>query len=287
MPGFNIRAALQPLRFPLAVSFALPFSFGGAARPYATSALQPTVTRYLLRKPSDSAPRECPTPLVLVRARGLGLEESNEEEETWNYWAQMFGEKGYTALEVDITAPSSLSIAPESSSGTDGAGSQSSDAAVSPLKAMSTLLASQIRLLAIPFPPIVVASGAASCLLTQAFVEDNPAAALVMLNPPPDADPRPQQAQQAWTWPSFKYEGTFPILVMSDKQGVQRMESSRVGKMSEKGVGRGGKGVSLLSTVDGIRGERTRVVRLDPIPSFFFSADIVQEVERWMDRCGF
>jgi hypothetical protein len=127
---------------------------------------------------------------------------------------------------------------------------------------MTTLLASQIRLLAIPFPPILIASGA-SCLLTQAYIEDNPASGLVLVSPPPDQDPDTSSSAgrvgvRDWEWPQFRYEGTFPILLIDGDEGGR--SRSRLGKMAENGVGRGGKGVSLERLVDGPRGEKSRVV---------------------------
>lgn len=261
-----------PLQIPFTATFALSLPF--TARPYSSSANQPQVTRYLVRRPSPAAPRECPTPLVFVRAKGLLPDQDQdgraEEEKVWNDWSGMFAEKGYTALEVDITAAgagvqaaSGSQTRSQPESALDG--SSATAPTESPLKAMTTLLASQIRLLAIPFPPILIASGA-SCLLTQAYIEDNPASGLVLVSPPPDEDPSPSSprasssgraGERVWKWPTFGYEGTFPILLLGEEGGQSQ---SRLGKMAEKGVGRGGKGVSLEGLVDGPRGEKSRVV---------------------------
>jgi hypothetical protein len=255
-----------PLQIPFTATFALSLPF--TARPYSASANQPQVTRYLVRRPSPAAPRECPTPLVFVRAKGLLPDQEGsgaEEEKVWNDWSGMFAEKGYTALEVDITAGAQAGsqTQTQSQSQPESAidGSSTSTHTESPLKAMTTLLASQIRLLAIPFPPILIASGA-TCFLTQAYIEDNPASGLVLVSPPPDEDPSPSSSsgragERGWKWPTFGYEGTFPILLVGE-EGAQNQ--SRLGKMAEKGVGRGGKGVSLERLVDGPRGEKSRVV---------------------------
>lgn len=155
----------------------------------------------------------------------------------------MFAEKGYTSLELDLSAPVS---------------SNDTTTTTSPLGAMTTLLASQIRLLAIPFPPVLVSSGM-SCLLTQAYVEDNPASGLILVNPPPDLDPRKgkgregEGAGEGWAWPVFGFEPRFPILVMGATGG-------RLVEASKDGVGRGGKGVSVEELMDGPRGERSRIV---------------------------
>ncbi|ORY32106.1 hypothetical protein BCR39DRAFT_59132 [Naematelia encephala] len=219
-----------------------------------------TCSRHLIRPPSPAAIRESPTPLVLVRAQGLNYSKgtsaasSEDEEEDWTSWSGMFAEKGYTTLELDITAPASSS-------------------SNSPLGAMTNMLASHIRLMAIPFPPVIISSGQ-SCLLTQAYVEDHPASGLVLINPPPDDDPNPKknvqgegEGERGWVWPKFNYEPRFPILVM-EEEGVVKAE--RLTKAAEAGVGRGGKGVSLEALRDGPRGEKSRT-----------------QVERWLDRSGF
>ncbi len=119
--------------------------------------------------------------------------------------------------------------------------------------------------MAIPFPPIIIASGL-SCLVTQAYIEDNPASGLVLINPPSDSDPRPDVASKDdWQWPSFTYEPRFPILVLTDRanrSGESSANTSRIMEAASKGVRRGGKGVSVESLSDGVRGEKSRVVSL-------------------------
>ena len=157
----------------------------------------------------------------------------------------MFGEKGYTTVEIDITAPTSA--APDSGTTVNG-----------PLPSMASVLAGQIRLMAIPFPPILIASGS-SCLLAQQYVGDNPVSGLVMLDAPSDAPTTSSRSGD--DWPVFKYEPSFPILIMAGRAGLETLpERSRVAKAAENGVNRGGKGVSLAEIVDGNRGEKTRTV---------------------------
>lgn len=152
----------------------------------------------------------------------------------------MFAEKGYTAIEIDIQPPPYSPL---------------------PFAMMVGALATEIRLLAIPFPPVIVAEGM-GCLLTQSYIGDNPASGLVMVNPPPDADPRKEKgAGGSWEWPVFNYEPHFPILVIAEKSNLPTLQSTnRVVKAAEAGVGRGGKGVSVEELVDGPRGEKSRVV---------------------------
>jgi hypothetical protein len=169
----------------------------------------------------------------------------------------MFAEKGYTALQVDITLPPKSGGKSGSEENREGLGEGSV------LKAMTSLLASQIRLLAIPFPPIIIASGA-SCLITQSYVEDHPGSGLVLVSPPPDEDPSPEkEMERGWKWPVFAYEGTFPILLLAGDG------DSRVRRMAGEGVGRGGRGVRVEELRDGVGGEESRLVSLAPSSAGF------------------
>lgn len=144
----------------------------------------------------------------------------------------MFAEKGYTGIEIDITAPSLSSFEEASTK--------------SILDSMTTMLASQIRLMAIPFAPIIISSGGASTMLTQNYISSHPASGLVLVNP--------LEGKEADEM--FDYEPSFPILVVNgDGKG-----EGRLARAAEQGTGRGGKGVEVESIVDGERGEKTRVV---------------------------
>jgi hypothetical protein len=140
----------------------------------------------------------------------------------------MFAEKGYTGIEIDITAPSSAE-----------------ETTKSVLDSMTTMLASQIRLMAIPFAPIIISSGAASTMLTQNYISSHPASGLVLVNP--------LEGKEADEM--FDYEPSFPILVVNGGN-----KGGRLARAAEEGTGRGGKGVEVESIVDGERGEKTRVV---------------------------
>jgi hypothetical protein len=157
------------------------------------------------------------------------------EEPTWADWSGMFAEKGYTGIEIDIQAPSPSA---------DFEGGV--DQLRSTLDSMTTMLASQIRLMAIPFAPIIISSGPASTLLTQNYISSHGASGLVLVNPPKGEEVDGM----------FDYEPSFPILVVNDNG----TEGGRLGRAAAKGVGRGGKGVEVERDVDGPRGEKTRVV---------------------------
>lgn len=138
----------------------------------------------------------------------------------------------------------------------------------SDLDAAAATLNQEIRLLAIPFAPVIIASGS-SCLVAQTYIESYPASGLVLIDPPPDSDPR-AAGDKDFAWPKFSYEPRFPILIVA-RQGEEAkvVNETRVGSASKDGVGRGGKGVEVVEEVDGY-GDKTR-----------------NEVERWLDRCGY
>lgn len=130
--------------------------------------------------------------------------------------------------------------------------------------------------MAIPFPPVLVSTGS-STLLSQTFISDHPASGLILINPPQTTSSvnisNAQDGQAAL--PEFNYEPHFPILVVAANGGssgfkAQDVEAHRLVKDYEsKGVGRGGKGVS----VERVKEERSEETRI--------------QVERWLDRCGF
>jgi hypothetical protein len=198
-----------------------------------TSSTASTCTRYLWRQPSPAAPRESPFPLVFVRAKGIPSEPT---EEVWSDWSGMFAEKGYTGIEIDITAPSSAE-----------------ETTKSVLDSMTTMLASQIRLMAIPFAPIIISSGPASTMLTQNYISSHGASGLVLVNP--------LEGEKADEM--FDYEPSFPILVVNGGN-----KGGRLTRAAEAGTGRGGKGVEVESIVDGERGEKTRVVSTSSLHAY-------------------
>lgn len=231
------RQAITSLRLPTTLSLF------GLSRPLSTQTPQASTSHFLIRQPSPTAPRESPYPIVFIRTPGLS-EENSPETESWKSWTGLFAEKGYTSIEIDIVPP------PYSST---------------PFAAMVGVLATQIRTLGIPFPPVIVATGRA-CLLSQAYIEDYAASGLVLVNPPGDEDDRKGEVGEKgkeWEWPKLGYEPHFPILVITDKERIEGLKkTSRIVRAAEDGVGRGGKGVNLESLVDGPRGEGSRNVSL-------------------------
>lgn len=229
------RAALSSLRLPTTLSLF------GLSRPLSSQTPQASTSHFLIRQPSPIAIRESPYPIVFIRTPGLSSPDSQENED-WKTWTGMFAEKGYTSIEIDVVPPSY---------------------STTPFAAMVGVLATQIRTLGIPFPPVIVATGRA-CLLSQAYIEDYAASGLVMVNPTGDEDDRDGSLGdkgKEWEWPKLGYEPHFPILVIADQAKLEGLKkSSRIVRAAENGVGRGGKGVSVESLVDGVRGEGSRNV---------------------------
>jgi hypothetical protein len=186
-------------------------------------------------------------------------------DEDFHAWADTFAARGYTAVEVDVTVTPPAEAQTASASGSASAngsenGSEPHDhiAFPEPIASAKRALNAQLRLLNIPFAPVLIASGPAG-LVAQAYVSDHAASGLVLLDPPADEDPRRKDEAEAtgWAWPKFNYEPRFPILLMGEGEAV---EGSRVGKAAAEGVRRGGQGVSVERLVDGVRGEKTRMV---------------------------
>lgn len=138
----------------------------------------------------------------------------------------MFSEKGYTAIEIDIDAGSDKALGP-----------------------MVSELAHQIRLLAIPYPPLIFAQGS-STLLSQSFISDHPASGLILIDPisPPEGVEE------------FTYESTFPILVLaSEAKEAELRNGFRLLTNFKGGPGRGGRGVSVEIAKD-VRSHEARTV---------------------------
>ncbi|KAG8765344.1 hypothetical protein FRC12_007543 [Ceratobasidium sp. 428] len=165
----------------------------------------------MLRSASPTAPREVPTPLVI-----LSVERWDEKsKEGMLDFAAMFAERGYTTLEIDLAPPP--------------VGDSASKTSQALVEYFSRDLLSHIRLAAIPFPPVIVAR-AGACIVAQSYVESNPASGLVLIEPPvsnascvPNLLPSPIA--------EFTFEPRFPIAVISS---TDRIKQNRIVREGEK-----------------------------------------------------
>ena len=93
-----------------------------------------------------------------------------------------------------------------------------------------TELASHIRLLAIPFAPVIIAR-AAGALIAQTYISSYPASALLLISPPPSnaalAASIPGQSLLPTALPEFDFEPRFPVAVLAteDERSVLEKES--------------------------------------------------------------
>ncbi|KAM5543558.1 hypothetical protein V8D89_002809 [Ganoderma adspersum] len=154
-------------------------------------------TAYLLRTPPPSAPREVPTPLVFVSSGSWDPSSRNGMSRC----ASWFAEKGFTSLELDLGRPADVST---------------SEAL---MKHYESELASHIRLLAIPFAPVIVAC-AAGTLIAQTYISSYPASALLLISPPPSnsALAASDRSLLPTALPEFDFEPRFPVAVMATEQ---------------------------------------------------------------------
>ncbi|KDN51863.1 hypothetical protein RSAG8_00414, partial [Rhizoctonia solani AG-8 WAC10335] len=155
----NLRNSRTPELKPLAYSAFGLFFNGQATRS------GPSSTKYMLRNPSPSAPREVPRPLVILSAEQWDANSSDGMQD----FAAMYAERGYTTLEVDLAPPPSVDQA-----------NKTSEALI---EYLTKDLASHVRLAAIPFPPVIIAR-AGACIVAQSYIESNPAYALALIEPP-------------------------------------------------------------------------------------------------------
>ncbi|KZT51251.1 hypothetical protein CALCODRAFT_488089 [Calocera cornea HHB12733] len=238
-------------------------------------------TTFLLREASPTAPREVPTPLVFLSARQW----EDASADGMDKLAAVYASRGYTTLSIDL-APPSPSPGPS-----PGPGPAPSRAASSSLRAYTHALSAQLRLAAIPWPPILL-SRSKGCAIAQAYVEDYPARGLVLLAPPVEEDtgsgsggltaqgqgqgelelePEPEPELERF---DFSFEPTFPILIV-DTPGPLGMDRQRAGSRLLKahahqcqGQGEGEGWVQVLEV-----GELT-------------GQEAVMGIERWMDGIG-
>ena len=87
-------------------------------------------------------------------------------------------------------------------------------------------LASHIRLLAIPFAPVIVAR-AGGTLIAQTYISSHPASALLLISPPPSnsALATSNSSLLPTPLPEFNFEPRFPVAVMATERERQMLEN--------------------------------------------------------------
>ncbi|WWC69776.1 uncharacterized protein I206_103719 [Kwoniella pini CBS 10737] len=264
---------LKPLTLSIGFSFIVPLRFFGSAPDH--SKVQ--CTRRLIRQPSPAASRESPYPIVFLRMKGV---EGLEDETDWVDWSSMFAEKGYTSVEIDISSPTEFSKSSELEEMKED---------ISILKSMVNLLSSEIRLLSIPFPPILIAFGK-STILAQSFIEDNPSSGLILINPLSDKDERSIELQNKsnFKFPNFTFEPHFPILILSNQQSLRNLSVSNrlireYGQLPNPNTDEEKKGW--------FKNRRNKGIEIGVLDEEGFESGLNEngriQVERWMDRQGF
>ncbi|EIW54678.1 uncharacterized protein TRAVEDRAFT_130448 [Trametes versicolor FP-101664 SS1] len=162
-------------------------------------------TAYLLRTPPSSAPREVPTPLVFASSSSWDA----NSRTGMSAFASWYAERGYTCLEIDLGKPE---------------GAATSEALMSKYESE---LASHIRLLAIPFAPVIV-SRAGGTLIAQTYISSHPATGLLLISPPSSNAAAPPSLLPT-PLPEFDFEARFPCAVMcTEAETAQLAEGNRL-----------------------------------------------------------
>ena len=148
--------------------------------------------------PSPSAPREVPTPLILLSASRWSGE--GKSAESLAAFVTHFALRGWSVSCLDLD-PAELPV----------------DDSEKMLSALESELSAQLgRLNASPFPPLMMARNL-STLIAETYVSSNALSGLVLLDPPVSAeDASKKQTAPACLptpLPPFTYEVTFPCLV--------------------------------------------------------------------------
>ncbi|KDQ56226.1 hypothetical protein JAAARDRAFT_132477 [Jaapia argillacea MUCL 33604] len=200
------------LRFTSRIKPNVSLAFGLGGLFLRTPVRQSSSGSFILRQPSNLAPREVPTPLVFLSARSW----DEKSAVGMTAFASIFAEKGYTCLEIDLSKPK------------DGVSSSESM-----MLTWQDELRHHIRLTSIPFAPVIVAR-AAGALIAQTYISSNPATGLVLISPPSSNSALPRSLLPN-ALEEFNYEAKFPIALVGTMEEVGMLRSShRLG--SDPGV---------------------------------------------------
>ncbi|KAH6917231.1 hypothetical protein BKA70DRAFT_1251684 [Coprinopsis sp. MPI-PUGE-AT-0042] len=155
------------------------------------------------RLPASSASREVPTPLVFVTTSALDAESTKEITTL----SAMLAEKGFSCFQIDLTGK------PDNDSTPGGL-----------INAYAENLRSMIRLQANPFAPVIVARSA-SCLVSQQYVSNYPAKAILLISPPKDNGDL-EKTRLSEPFDEFTFEPKFPIAVIDTPEKLEVLRKS-------------------------------------------------------------
>lgn len=149
-------------------------------------------------EPSPTAPREVPTPLILLSANQWTRE--GKSEQTLAAFASHFTARGWSVSCLDL----------------DPGGLPKKDSEET-LSALESELKSQLSSHGnSPFPPLIVARNLAT-LIAETYVSSNSLSGLVLIDPPvsPEAASNEENSEGRLPTPlpPFTYEATFPCMV--------------------------------------------------------------------------
>ncbi|KAJ6604333.1 hypothetical protein DFH09DRAFT_1300569 [Mycena vulgaris] len=179
-------------------------------------------TSSFLRTPPASAPRECPTPLLFVSAKGW-------DADSYRGIASLtttLSIKGFTCMHCDLTLPASSPLD----------STEIVDHFVADLK-------SQLRLTwqSVSLPPVIFARSSAS-LIAQAYIGSNPAAAMMLTGNIPSTNADVAKTLLPTPLEEFNFEPKFPIALLTTAREMERLrKTNRLAQAPE---------VDLLTTHD-------------------------------------
>ncbi|TBU23874.1 hypothetical protein BD311DRAFT_672966 [Dichomitus squalens] len=166
---------------------------------------QSSTTTHLLHKPSLSARRQVPIPLLFV----YSSEWDPRSKNGMGRCAAWFAEKGYTCLELDLGYPFDKDTS-------------TSEAL---MKAYEDDMAAHARSLEIPFAPVIIARDGGT-LIAQTYVSSHPASALLLISPPSSNKAFAAANRRMLPTPlrAFDFEVSFPVGVMVTKRKLPALE---------------------------------------------------------------
>ncbi|KAH9486773.1 hypothetical protein JR316_0000838 [Psilocybe cubensis] len=154
----------------------------------------------------------------------------------------MLAEKGFTCVQTDLKISDC-----------------SMNDAQAIMKSFESELSSMIRLAAIPFPPVIIARGAA-CVVAQTYISSHPASGMILLSPPASNAELVESCKLPTPLTEFNFEPNFPIAIIGSPAEVKHLRKNNRICQSQN--------VDIISVED-----------MDESQIFF-------EIDLWLDKCG-